>query len=157
MLLIVLISFGLLFVHEFIHALSLPREVEKEIWTKFNDGVLLIHFDRPITKVQFIWLSLAPIVILGFIPFLLYGFGVFDASRVLSHCIGLISWMMLLSGVGDYLNVFNALRQVPKDAMIFNYGLHSYWLPKDPPEGAGRYQEEQITSDGSSTFGRLPR
>lgn len=134
-----LITFGLLFVHELIHALSLPPEVGKEIWTKFSDGVLLIHFDRPITRGQFIRLSLAPNVILGLIPFTLYAMGLFDRSQALSDSIGFISWMMLLGGVGDYLNVFNAIRQVPPDAEVFNYGLHSYWIPSDPGERENRY------------------
>lgn len=129
MVLNLIILLGLFFVHEFIHALSLPAEVSKEIWTKFSDGVLLIHFDQPIRKSQFLWLSLAPNVILGLVPFSLYALGLFDMSTVFKDSIGFISWMMLLGGVGDYLNVFNALRQVPKDAKVFNYGIHSYWLP----------------------------
>ena len=39
-----------------------------------------------------------------------------------------ITWIMIIMSMGDFTNIYNAIRQVPKGAKIFNYGLHSYWL-----------------------------
>lgn len=122
------LNFPLMFVHELVHALSFPKEVQTEIWTKFDEAALFVTFYEPITKIRFIMMSLAPAIILGFVPFTLYLMGWFDFNSTLSAIIGLTSWLMILSGVGDYLNVFNAVKQVPKNGFVFNHGIHSYWI-----------------------------
>lgn len=38
------------------------------------------------------------------------------------------TWIMTIMAIGDYANIYNAVRQVPKGAKIFNYGMHSYWI-----------------------------
>ena len=40
---------------------------------------------------------------------------------------GLVGAFCTSMGFGDYINVFNALTQMPKDAKTFLYGFHSYW------------------------------
>ena len=34
---------------------------------------------------------------------------------------------LLLGGAADYLNVINALTQMPKGSLTYLYGMHSYW------------------------------
>lgn len=122
------ISFGLMYVHEWIHALSLPKGMEKQIWTKHEEGALFVHFNQPISKKRFIWVCLAPNLMLGFIPFIVFMSGAFDFNGNLAVSVGFISWTMILGGIGDYLNIYNALRQVPQGAQVQNYGMHSYWI-----------------------------
>lgn len=36
----------------------------------------------------------------------------------------------ITSGIGDYLNVYLTIKQVPKNVLVQNYGYHSYWILK---------------------------
>jgi len=114
--------------HEIIHGLCFPKEFEKEIWVKFNEGALFVYCNKQVSKKRFIWVCVSPNLILGFIPFLLFIIGVFDFNNNISNLVGLISWSMTLGGIGDYLNIYNAVKQVPKNAYVFNYGFHSFWI-----------------------------
>lgn len=123
-----ILSFILMYVHEIIHALCFPRESEKEIWTKLNEGALFVYCNEILPKRRFIWMCAAPNVILGVIPYGLFIIGIFDFNNTIASIIGITSWLMILSGIGDYLNIYNAIRQVPKSGEILNYGFHSYWI-----------------------------
>ena len=118
----------LLYVHEFIHAIAFPKNIKKEIWTKFDEGALFVYCNEAISKTRFIWMSIAPNLILGFIPFILFIIGVFDFNNFLNDLIGFTSWMMIISGIVDYLNIYNAIRQVPNKAYVINSGFHSFWF-----------------------------
>ena len=124
--LMVVLSLILGYPHEIIHALCFPNESTKEIWWSIE--VMFVYCNTPISKKRFIWMSAAPNIILGFIPFSLFMLGVFDFNYSISEFVGIISWFVILSGVGDYLNIFNAIRQVPRHANVINYGIHSYWV-----------------------------
>ena len=123
-----IISIILMYVHEIIHALCFPKESEKEIWTKLNEGALFVYCNEPLSKKKFIWMCAAPNVILGCIPYFLFIIGIFDFNYNISNIIGLSSWMMISSGIGDYLNIYNTIRQVPKNGKVLNYGFHSFWF-----------------------------
>lgn len=125
-----MLSFILSFFHEVIHAVCFPKEAEKEIWTKFNEGALFVYCSEPLPKKKFIWMCFAPNLILGYIPFILFIIGIFDFNRSISNLVGISSWIMIVSGIGDYLNIYNTIKQVPKNADVFNYGFHSYWVKK---------------------------
>lgn len=123
-----ILSLILMYVHEIIHALCFPREAEKEIWSKLNEGALFVYCNAILSKRRFIWMCAAPNVILGAIPYGLFIIGIFDFNNTIASIIGITSWIMILSGIGDYLNIYNALKQVPKSGEIINYGFHSYWI-----------------------------
>ena len=38
------------------------------------------------------------------------------------------TWIMTIMSIGDFANIFNAIRQVPKGGKVFNYGIHSFWF-----------------------------
>jgi len=122
------ISMILVYLHEFIHALSFPKNMKKEIWTKFDELALFVYCNEAVSKTRFIWVSIAPNLILGFIPFILFIMGVFDFNNFIRDLIGFTSWVMIISGIGDYLNIYNAIRQVPNKAYIINSGFHSFWF-----------------------------
>ena len=73
------------------------------------------------SKTRFIFMSLCPNIILGLIPyiiFLIYPNIVF---------LGLFGLLCIGMGFGDYINVCNAIKQMPKGAKIYLSGMHAYW------------------------------
>lgn len=124
---IISIYFILMYVHELIHALFYPLGSNKEIWM-YQWQAMLVHCQAQVSRRRFVWMSLAPVTILGFVPFVLWLF----LSPMVSFGVSMIwmleSWAMIFGGIGDIYNVRNILAQVPKDAHVFNYGLHTYWL-----------------------------
>lgn len=123
----IILTMILLYLHELIHAICFPTKVEKEIWIKPNEGALFVYCNEAVSKKRFIWICIAPNLILGVIPFMGFLFGLFDFNDFIKCVIGIISWIMITSGIGDYLNIYNALRQVPKKAYIINNGFNSFW------------------------------
>ena len=60
---------------------------------------------------------------ISFIVFL-----IFPQFKVL----GALGFIGIPSGIGDYMNVFNALTQMPKGAKTYLNGFNSYWyLPEE--------------------------
>ena len=43
------------------------------------------------------------------------------------YWLGIFGALAIGAGAGDYINVFNALTQVPKGGLIYMCGFHSYW------------------------------
>ena len=71
-------------------------------------------------------MSMLPNIVFGLIPFIVF---LIDHDFYL---IGIASCYCIAMGFGDYINVFNALTQMPKGAKTFLSGFHSYWyLDKD--------------------------
>lgn len=118
----------LTYVHEFIHAALYPKEAVKTIWKDKKHGAYFVYCDAKVSKTRFIILCLAPAVILGILPFFLWLAICPILSTVWRFFTMILTWAMTFMAIGDYANVFNAVRQVPKEAKIFNYGVHSYWI-----------------------------
>ena len=123
-----LISILTLFIHEILHALAFPFKSQKELWIKPNEMAAFIYCNTPLKKSKFIWMCLCPNVILGVFPYILWLIGVFDFNKTLSLYILILSFLNLLSGIGDYYNVYLAIKQVPNNSYVQNYGFHSYWF-----------------------------
>ena len=123
-----LISILTLFIHEILHALTFPFKSQKELWIKPNEMAAFIYCNAPVKKSKFIWICLCPNVILGAFPYMLWLIGVFDFNETLSLYILILSFLNLLSGIGDYYNVYLTIKQVPNNSYIQNYGFHSYWF-----------------------------
>lgn len=119
---------ALLFVHEFIHAILFPLKAEKTIWFYPQQGALFVYCNALVSKIRFIVICLAPAMILGVIPFVLWYVFAKQIQMPYSYAIVVISITNVVASVGDFANVYNAIRQVPKGAYIFNYGFHSFWL-----------------------------
>lgn len=115
-------------IHEFLHAISYPKNGIKEIWFKPNELAAFVYCNETVSKKGFIWMCLCPNVILGFIPYILWIIGIFDFNIIVSQTIIIFAMLNILSGIGDYLNVYLTIKQVPKNALVQNYGYHSYWF-----------------------------
>lgn len=112
-------SLVVLFPHELLHALCFKEEVY--LYTAWKKGMLFVLGLEPMTKKRFIFMSLLPNLVFGFIPYFLAltipqlsFLGVFGAL-----CIGM--------GAGDYYNVFNALTQMPKGSYAYMHKMNTYW------------------------------
>lgn len=113
-----------LFPHEFLHAICFKEDVY--LYTNMKQGMLFVVGPETMSKGRFIFMSLLPNLVFGFLP----------------YCIGMIfpqmgfflalGWLAIGMGAGDYYNVFNALRQMPKGAKTYLYQFNSYWyMPEE--------------------------
>ena len=120
----------LLYVHEIIHALTFPKEAKKDIYSKPQEMALFVYSNAKVSKKRFILICLMPALVLGILP---YTIGIIFIKVIPAKFltdIFYISISMYMGGIGDFTNVYNTIKQVPKGAKVFNYGYHSYWIKK---------------------------
>lgn len=112
-----------LFPHELLHAVCFKDKVY--LYTYWKKMMLFVTGPEDMTKGRFIFMSLLPNLIFGFIPYII---AMFNPSFIILGFFGALS---ISAGIGDYINVFNTLTQVPKGALVYLHGFNSYWyLPK---------------------------
>ncbi|MBQ2510446.1 MAG: DUF3267 domain-containing protein [Erysipelotrichaceae bacterium] len=110
--------------HEFLHAICFKEDVY--MYENLRKGMLFVVGPGTFTKGEFVFMSLLPNLVFGFIPFLIF---LIDPSHVILGTLGAIS---IPAGGGDYYNIFNALTQMPKGSRTYMNGMHSYWyMPQD--------------------------
>ncbi|MBQ7944042.1 MAG: DUF3267 domain-containing protein [Lachnospiraceae bacterium] len=113
---------------QFIHAFLFPKNVKKEIYVSLESQMLFVYCEELVSKKRFIIAVLGPAVILGIIPYIVW----YMIAPTISFPITLIMLLFAIANVacavGDFLNTYNCVRQVPKDGKVFNRGLHSYWV-----------------------------
>lgn len=114
-----LLSFASLIPHEFLHALCFQDSVY--MYTEFSKGMLFVVGSEDMTKGRFVCMSMLPNLVFGFIPFVIF---LINPSLTL---LGTLGAFAIAFGAGDYINVFNALTQVPKNGLIYLYQQNSYW------------------------------
>lgn len=112
-------SMLVMFPHELLHGICFKNEVY--LYTNLKQGMLFVVGPEDMSKARFIFMSLLPNVVFGFIPYIVFlifpkliFLGIFGAI-----CIG--------SGAGDYMNVINAIVQMPNGARTYLYCFNSYW------------------------------
>lgn len=115
-----------LFPHEMIHAIGFKKDVY--LYTNLKEGMLFVVGPEDMSKFRFIFMSLLPVLILGFVPYIIY---FFHPELVL---LGALGAMNISSGGGDYINVFNALTQMPKGARTYLHHFNSYWYIPEKEE-----------------------
>lgn len=113
-----LVSLILSIPHEYVHAICF-RETAY-IYTNWKQGMLFVVGPEDMSKARFIFMSLLPNILFGLIPYVL---GFLLHSSFLTS----LGFMSLSMGAGDYLNVWNAFRQMPKGSKTFLRGFHSWW------------------------------
>jgi len=135
-----LIAFLCVIPHELLHGICFPKEAEVELWWSPKNLIVFVHSTAPITKMRFIMLSLLPSFVFGMLPLILWLFVPVSESGLGSALWG-FGMISLFLGVGDFLNVYNAFRQVPNGALTQLSGFHSYWFY---PEGHEYNKTNQI-------------
>ncbi len=112
--------------HELLHAICFGKGHVVELYISPKNAMLFVTCIQPISKRRFIFMSLLPNVVLGWLPLLIWA--ILPYGEVYSNLLFSFSVMAILGGVGDYLNVYNALRQMPKGSMQQLHGFQSYWF-----------------------------
>jgi len=119
-----LASLVTLFPHELLHAICFKGDVY--LYTNMKQGMLFVVGPETMSKGRFIFMSLLPNLVFGFLP---YCIGMIFPQMIFLLALGCMAIGM---GAGDYYNVFNALRQMPKGAKTYLYQFNSYWyMPED--------------------------
>lgn len=118
-----LCSMLVLFPHELLHAVCFKKDVY--MYTNLKQGLMFVAGTEDMSKSRFIFMSLLPNIIFGFIPYII--FLIFPQLTG----VGLFGLICIGAGFGDYMNVFNAITQVPNKAKIYMSGIHSFWHPND--------------------------
>lgn len=108
-----------LFPHELLHAICFKGTVY--LYTKFKQGMLFVTGPEDMSKARFVFMSMLPNLVFGFIPFII--FLIFPKLIIL----GSLGAIAIGMGAGDYMNVFNAVTQMPKGARTYVYSFNSYW------------------------------
>lgn len=115
--------------HEFLHAIVFPKGEKVELWASPMALAVFVVSTAPISKGRFIFLSLLPNIVFGLIPLIIWI--LLPQNLAITEIVFSFALLSLLLGVGDYLNVFNAARQMPKGAIQQLSGMNSYWyMPK---------------------------
>lgn len=121
---IVIVSVSILtIVHEVIHALFYPGNSEKEIWKSKEQGAYFVYCENEISKTRFILMCLAPMFILGIIPFVIWFLLPSFIPMPYNIAVAIVFWLMTILSMGDVANVYHVLKDVPKNSNVFNYGL----------------------------------
>ena len=115
-----LLSMITLVPHEFLHALCFKEDVY--LYHDFSKGLLFVHGIEKMTKVRFVFMSLLPNLVFGVVPFVVF------LCNPQWGILGMIGALCISIGFGDYINVFNALTQMPKGAKTYLHKFHSYWV-----------------------------
>lgn len=109
--------------HEILHAICFRETVEFHTYLK--KGLCFVVGTESMTKARFVLMCLLPNIVFGVIPYAL--FFIFPDQVWL----GIFGLLGLGAGAGDYINVFNALTQMPKGSLCFMSKNRSYWyIPK---------------------------
>lgn len=120
-----LLSLITLIPHELLHGLMFPQEAEVTFWYSLKKLTFFVHSTYPVSKMRFIWISLCPNIFFGLLPLLVWLFIPFN-NNITDLLINYGVFCLLL-GAGDYVNVTNTIRQMPKNAVTQLSGFHSYW------------------------------
>ena len=120
--------------HEYLHAICFKQTAY--IYTNLRQGMLFVVGPEDMTKSRFIFMSLLPSIVFGLIPYV----AGFALHNVFLATLGAMSLGM---GAGDYINVWNALWQMPKGALTYLYGFHSFWyMPGRQNQGTQKMNQE---------------
>lgn len=114
-----ILSIVTLLPHEFLHAVCYQEDVY--LYTYLSKGMMFVVGQEDMSKARFVFMSMLPNLIFGFIPFFLF---LINPAWVV---LGTMGAFAISFGTGDYLNVFNAITQMPKGAVTYLHRQHSYW------------------------------
>lgn len=122
----VLLAFIAMVPHEMLHAVCFPKDATVQMYYSLKNMMMFVASIAPVSKKRFIWMSFCPNFILGWLPLIIWA--VFPNVPVLSDIILPFAAMNIFFGAGDYMNMYNAWRQMPKGSWTQLSGFHSYWF-----------------------------
>ena len=107
------------FPHEMLHAICFKEDVY--LFTNLKHGMLFVVGPEDMSKGRFIFMSILPTIVFGLIPYSIF---LFYPNLLILGAFGTVS---IAAGSGDYLNIFNAITQMPKGSKTYLYQFNSYW------------------------------
>ncbi len=119
------LSLATIFPHELLHAVCFGKNAEVQLFVSIKMLMAFVVSTQPVSKRRFIFLSLLPNLVFGWIPLLLWA--VLPYHEVVSNLLFSFSALCTFLGAGDYLNVVNGLIQMPKGSIQQMSGFNSYW------------------------------
>lgn len=122
----VIIGLLLLIVHELLHAIAFPKNATVHIGIMPKSLTAVALSSSPVKRNRFIFLSLLPII-LGLIPLVIFCFSSNNLKELNGILFGM-SIMGMISVYPDIYNVFNILKEVPKNATIQNNKNETYYF-----------------------------
>ncbi len=117
------------FPHELLHAICFRKDVY--LYTNLKQGLLFVVGPETMSKARFIFMSLLPNIVFGFLPFIA---AMINPSLIFLGVCGALSISM---GAGDFYNVFNAITQMPKGARTYLCKFNSFWYMPSQDGTAG--------------------
>lgn len=119
-----ILSFLFIPVHELLHGICFEKNAVVEFY--YSPLAFLTFSLSPVSKKRFIFMSLCPQLVLGWLPLILWAFIPFPES--VGDTIYFFGLFSAISGCGDDINVFNAIRQMPKGSIAQMSGVRTYWF-----------------------------
>ena len=117
-------------IHELIHAICFPIRDYKEVYFMPSQLLFFVYCNANVSKIRFIIINLLPNLLLGFIPFFI-GQIIYNAAHTgIGMLFQLFGVCNIVAGLGDYYNTYLAINNVPKDAILFNSGIKTYYYVK---------------------------
>ncbi|MFI3142223.1 MAG: DUF3267 domain-containing protein [Clostridia bacterium] len=113
--------------HELLHAICFKEDVY--IYANRKQGMLFLVGAETMSKQRFIFMSLLPNIIFGFIPYII--------SMIFPNLIFLMTFSAFCIGLGfgDYYNAYKAITEMPKGARRYSYKCEAFWyLPSGAEE-----------------------
>ena len=114
-----LLSLLPLFPHEILHAICFKEDVY--LFTNLKHFQLFVVGPEDMSKGRFIFMSMLPNIVFGIIPYVIF---LLNPSLAILGAFGVFN---VAAGSGDYLNVFNAITQMPKGARTYLHHFNSCW------------------------------
>ncbi len=120
----IILSLLSLLPHELLHASCFKEDVY--LYQDLRHGLLFVTGTERWSKGRFIFKSLLPSIVLGFIPFIIF------MIHPEFELLGEFGALGIASAAGDFYNVYNAWTQVPEGGMVYMDREHTYWyMPEE--------------------------
>ena len=124
-----ILVFATIIPDEIIHAVWFPRKADVFLYYSWKDCMAFVTSTYPMEKNRFIWMSLFPTLIFGWIPFIIWM--IMPEKEFWSSFLLNFGTLSILFGAGDLLNIINTIIQVPKNGITQLSGFNSYWYTRD--------------------------
>lgn len=112
--------------HELLHAVIYPKTSTAYIFNLKETGGLCVVSSGKIKRSRYIFMTLFPAIILGFVPQIILLFYT-GQSHSFINILFMTSYLFLLIACGDFYNLFFILKHVPKKSYIVNSGKDTYY------------------------------
>ena len=123
--------------HEIIHLMGFGKGGFSNSTLYLGLVICAVHCTKPVSKRRFIFLSILPTLCFGVIPFAIWIIYIHNTD--LGVILLKFSFYSILAGCGDFINIKNAITQMPKGSMQQLSGMNSYWYLADTT-GEGEHQ-----------------